>query len=143
MDGKTEGLILDGIKSLSNDQKDTKNCISMLDKKVSLHIQKTEYEFEKINALDQQQNEILDKHIEGVNTLKKMYSLQKEDFENRLQQQVEAYKKDLKAHHDRLRSIEKPRETRRYLAKLLSKIGGGISVAAGAIYGVLKLFGIV
>jgi len=46
------------------------NIVS-LDKKVDLHIQRTEYELKRINELDEHQNRLLDQHIEGVNTLKK------------------------------------------------------------------------
>lgn len=47
------------------------DLMQTIDKKVDLHIQKTELKFEQIHNLDEQQNLLLDKHIEGVNTLKK------------------------------------------------------------------------
>lgn len=51
--------------------KDSSSFMVQLDKKLDLHIQKTEYELAAIEKMDVQQNKLLDEHIEGVNTLKK------------------------------------------------------------------------
>lgn len=47
--------------------------ISDLDKKLDLHIQKTEFELQKITNQDEIQNQLLDQHIAGVNTLKQIH----------------------------------------------------------------------
>ena len=52
--------------------------MASLDKKVDLHIQKTELELQRIKETDDIQNQLLDAHIEGVNTLKKMYDKHEE-----------------------------------------------------------------
>ena len=52
------------------------NEVRGLDTKVVLHIQKTEYELKRIHEQDTRQNTLLDKHIDGVKELKKLYKLQ-------------------------------------------------------------------
>src|SRR5690349_16003825 len=52
---------------------ETSKSFSDLDKKVDLHIQKTEYELQAINKQDELQNALLDQHIEGVQTLRKIH----------------------------------------------------------------------
>lgn len=47
------------------------NNFNNMDKKLDLHIQKTDYRFEKIEALDKQQNDILEKHHQRSDQLKK------------------------------------------------------------------------
>ena len=48
-------------------------AIAALDKKVDLHIQRTELELKSINKLDERQNDLLAEHIAGVNTLKAIF----------------------------------------------------------------------
>ena len=52
---------------------ETARSFAELDKKVDLHVQKTEYELKRINDQDEIQNQLLYKHIEGVNTLRVMH----------------------------------------------------------------------
>lgn len=61
------------LKSIESKSDEMSKMLINLDKKVDLHIQRTEFELNKINELDAVQNELLDQHIEGVNTLRKMY----------------------------------------------------------------------
>lgn len=92
--------------------------LATFDKKLDLHIQKTEYELRRINEMDEIQNKLLDQHIEGVNTLKKMH---------------EAHEKiDL----ERFDRLESPRKWFKDSAKVLIAIG----TFAGAVAGFLKLF---
>jgi hypothetical protein len=71
-DGKKEkDLYLEALNDMKSLVRETHTHLISLDKKVDLHIQKTELELQRINELDQTQNALLDKHIEGVNTLKK------------------------------------------------------------------------
>ena len=46
------------------------DSVGGLDKKVELHIQSTQYELQGIRALDEQQNKLIDQHIEGVKNLR-------------------------------------------------------------------------
>ena len=62
----------------------THTQMSGIDKKLDLHIQKTEYELEAINRLDHEQNEQLRLHIEGVQTLKSLYDNHREESQARL-----------------------------------------------------------
>ena len=121
MSGKDfEILVIEELKALSENQKNTRDCINRLDTRLSLHSQKMEYEIKKINKLDEDQNKSLDKHIEGVNTLKAMHSDLKDEIDARL---------------DRL---EQPRK----LLKLLQKVIIYASGIASLAYGVLKLLDI-
>ncbi len=69
-DKKNANIYLDLLNDIRTDQKETRKCVDNLDKKVVLHIQKTEFELQAINKLDEHQNELLGEHIKGVNTLK-------------------------------------------------------------------------
>lgn len=60
------------LHKISDQVSEQSKVIAKLDKKVDLNIQQVQYELEKIHRLDEQQNELIDKHIEGVNTLKDM-----------------------------------------------------------------------
>lgn len=94
---------------------ETASSFSLLDKKVDLHIQKTEYELARINDQDEIQNKLLDQHIEGVNTLKKM-------FEVHEQQDIARFQK-----------IEEPRRAIKYVTKLTLWLGGLGTAAMGIV----------
>lgn len=64
-------LLLEGQRQLADKHDETQRSVANLDKKLDLHIQKTELELRGINELDAIQNKLLDQHIEGVNTLKR------------------------------------------------------------------------
>ncbi len=59
-------MLIDELKHIASNQEATTRCIAKLEKKIDLHIQRTEYELKAINALDEQQNKLIDQHIEGV-----------------------------------------------------------------------------
>lgn len=61
------GLLQQAVQKMDGVRDD----VSKLDKKLDLHIQKTEFELSRINELDETQNQLLDQHIQGVNTLKR------------------------------------------------------------------------
>ena len=96
---------------------ETANSFAHLDKKVDLHIQKTEYELARINTQDEIQNKLLDQHIEGVQTLKRM-------FENHEQQDFERFQK-----------LEEPRKWIQGTLKIFLAFGG----LGTAIVGIMKL----
>lgn len=99
-------------------QDQTMDLMQSMDKKVDLHIQKTELEFQRINALDEQQNELLDKHIEGVNTLKKWCDTHE------------------RANDRRFEVLERPRKW----LKMTKEILMWLSAVAGAILMLAKFF---
>lgn len=77
-----EDEIIGILSRIMDEQRDARaentKLFSDLDKKVDLHIQKTEYELKEIHKQDSIQNDLLDKHIEGVNTLKLMFEKHEE-----------------------------------------------------------------
>lgn len=89
------------LNSIAERSEETKDLVQALDKKVDLHIQRTQLEFERINELDARQNELLDKHIEGVNTLKKWCDSHERANEKRLSK-LEAPRKWLQMTKDGL-----------------------------------------
>lgn len=98
---------------------ETSERIVQLEKKMDLHVQKTEYEIKGIKELDAQQNESLREHIEGVRTLKKMHEAQTEYFDSRIE------------------ILERPKIVIAYIEKWVLRIGGIVA----AIYGILKFLG--
>ncbi len=81
---KHNDVYLELLNKLTERSEETAHMVGKLDKSIALHIQKTEYELEKIRELDKHQNEILAEHVAGVNTLKAMYETLKEDIQKRL-----------------------------------------------------------
>lgn len=112
-------LYVDLLRKLLDQSEDVSKIIDRMDRKMDLHIQRTEYEFEKIKELDETQNRILDEHVAGVNTLKAM---------------LEVYKSEA---NQRLDSLEQPRKT---LATLKTWIISAAAVVA-AIMTILQLLG--
>lgn len=65
---------LDDIAQKQSEQhQESMKGLNKLDKKVDLHIQKTDYRLESINNLDQEQNDILEDHVRGVEALEKIH----------------------------------------------------------------------
>lgn len=117
---KDEEII--GILSrMMDEQRDARienmKAFSDLDKKVDLHIQKTEHELRSINELDKVQNKLLDQHIEGVNTLKKIYDAHES------------------SNNARFSELEKPRQFLTTATKMVLWLGG----IGTAVMGILEL----
>lgn len=118
-DEKTNKIHLDILQRVSDQMQDTQECVMKLDKKLDLSIQKMSYELGKINTLDEQQNKLIDEHIDGVETLKDLYELHKKESNERLQK------------------LEEPRIVRKTLIKWIVTTGS----VAGAIYAIGKVAG--
>ena len=127
MDDTTGKIIIDQLKEISSDQKETRTCVDELSIKMGLALQKTEFELQNIHKTDDVQNKLLDDHIKGVNTLTVMHEEQRGDINSRLKQV-----------DDRFDKVEAPQKAFSYIAKLTGKIG----IVASALYGILKLFGV-
>lgn len=116
MANKDEEII--GLLSrMMDEQRDARTenmkAFSDLDKKVDLHIQRTEYELKNIHEQDAIQNKLLDQHIEGVNTLKRIYDAH--DASN----------------NTRFEKLEKPREWIKTTTRIIIWLGGiGTAVVA-------------
>lgn len=88
MESETEKfrIVLDELRKISAKQ-DTMDSRSVeLDKKLDLHVQKTDFQFRRLSELDEQQNRLIDQHIEGVRTLKKIVEQNKESAEARIKE---------------------------------------------------------
>lgn len=102
--------ILDMLAEMRKEQQEhrceTSKSFADLDKKVDLHIQKTEYELKAINHQDEVQNKLLEEHIEGVNTLKKIHE------------------EHVKENNTRFSKLEAPRKFIKSATRLLLWAGG-------------------
>lgn len=109
--------IMEQLERVLEKQEETRGCVTKLDKKIDLHIQKTELELEHIRELDTKQNELLDDHAKRSDRLEKDNHLRemalRTDFEQRFQ------------------TIEKPREW----IKITGKVLFWAASFAGAVYG--------
>lgn len=119
--------ILNVLSRIVEEQRDSRaemtKAFSDMDKKVELHIQKTEYELKGIHQQDAIQNQLLDQHIEGVNTLKKMFELhEKNDVE-------------------RFGNLEEPRKFVRTAVKVVLWLGALGTAVAGIIEVMSRLKG--
>jgi len=112
-----DDIYLNLLNKIQEQSKETQNTVIDLDKKVDLHIQKTEYELSRINALDEEQNQLIDEHIAGVKTLKGIYEEHKKENDVRFQ------------------ALEEPRKVFAWLFKATGIVG----VICGAIFGAIKL----
>lgn len=99
-DGKSD-IYLELLTKISEQANSTQTAIADLDKKVDLHIQKTQFELTAINKLDEVQNDLLDKHIAGVDTLKQMFEAQKAVYNAKFER-IEAPRKMFKLAKDSL-----------------------------------------
>jgi hypothetical protein len=109
--------MLEFIKQILEKTEETRECVQQLDKKVDLHIQKTELELAQIAKLDSQQNALLDDHAKRSDRLERDNQLREETLRREFNVRFEA--------------IEKPREW----LKTTSKVFFWIGSAAGALYG--------
>lgn len=128
-------LVVEELRSISQVQKENYECFVSLDKKLDLHIQKTEYELKKINELDRQQNASLDQHIEGVNTIKEMHVAHRTETKQQIDLMAERLDVQKQETAARLESLEKPYDLVRYAGKVLTWVGA----ISGSIYAILKL----
>lgn len=116
---------------------ETKITVEAVSKKLDSHVDSTAQELKRINDLDNEQNRILDKHIEGVNTLKDMHVAHRVEMIAQIdlmKQNLELQKRETEA---RIQAIEKPFEFFKYAGKVLIWVGS----AAGAIAAIMALFG--
>lgn len=99
--------------------------VAAIDKKMDLHVQQNQFEFEAIRHLDEQQNAILIEHHDRSNQLKKDNELR----EASLRMEIEKVQK-------RIDELEKPKQALSYLRKVIIWAGG----LATAITGIWHLY---
>lgn len=107
---------------------ETSKSFAELDKKVDLHIQKTEYELKRINDQDEIQNQLLDQHIEGVNMLRKIHEAHVSDNEKQEERNDSRFKK-----------LEEPRRFIKTGTKVVVWLGG-LGTATMGIVKILSWF---
>lgn len=114
---------------------ETKVTVEAVSKKLDSHVDSTAMELRRINDLDNEQNRILDKHIEGVNTLKDMHVAHRVEMIAQLdimKQNLELQKTETEA---RLKVLEAPRNFIKYAGKVVIWVGS----IAGAIAAIVAL----
>lgn len=99
-------------------QEETQDCVQKLDKKVDLHIQKTEIELEHIRELDEKQNQLLDEHAKRSDRLERDNQLR----EAALKQQFET----------KFEEIERPRKWLLTTGKVIFWAASGAAALFGA-----------
>ena len=115
-------FIIETMKEVLEEARETRGCVQQLDKKMDLHIQKTELEFEHIRELDAKQNLLLEEHSTRSDRLEK---------DNKLRE--EAIRLEF---GERFEDIEAPRK---WLTTTL-KVGFWVASGAGAIYGLYEFY---
>jgi hypothetical protein len=111
--------VISELSNIKKTQEEIQDLCDDLDKKVSLFIQKTDFELINIKRLDERQNELIDEHIRGVKRLDQLVDQQKTYFDKKI---------DI---------LERPRLAFETLEKWLLRIGA----IAGAGYGFSKFIG--
>ena len=115
---------------------ETKVKVDAVSEKLNNHVDLTTLELKRINELDAQQNFLLDKHIEGVNTLKEMHLAHRMEtfeqislFKESLVMQKQDMEMKQKEIDERIKAIEKPFDLVKYAGKVIvwvSAVGTGL-----------------
>lgn len=85
-DRRVHGNYVKLLEKISDQTKETQDCVNKLDKKLDLSIQKVEFEIKEINKLDQRQNESLERHIAGVKGNTELIQQHRKEWDRRLQE---------------------------------------------------------
>ena len=104
--------------------RDVSAAVGALDKKLDLHVQKMDYELSGIRVMDEQQNKLIDQHIEGVKTLRSIFEAHEKVDEKHFQDMSSV----LSA---RITVLEAPRKWIWQGFKYLSLFGAGAASLAG------------
>lgn len=126
------------LKSISDKADATKDAVSQLDKKLDLHIQKTDYRFEMIEKLDAEQNELLAKHAQRSEELKRDNDLKERQLRAEiLGEGSQSPEKSLKG---RVEVLEAPHKWWKFTMKLMAAMAA-LAGTAGTIKAILSLLG--
>lgn len=134
----------DMMKKLLEQSEETQKTVVSLDKKVDLHIQKTELQLAQIHKLDEQQNKILDEHHARSDGLKRDNELREQalrmeldKISDRLESKIDAKasKDEIKGLKDKIDEVQKPHLVVQNFIKTVVYLG----TFAGAIYGIYQL----
>ena len=117
-DGRDKDLLN---KILKQTEK-TQECIVGLDKKLDLHVQKTDIELKHISELDREQNRILEEHHNRSIQLEKDNILREQGLRQEFDQKIESGKEEIES---RLVAIESPGKWLSTTLKLIFKVGLG------------------
>ena len=119
--------ISDQMEKVADSVDSVKECMTKLDKKLDLHIQRMEYEIHGIKTLDKQQNQILEHHSARSDALQKDNALREVSLRN-----------ELAIQSSRIEVLEQPRKWWQMTTKGLLWAGG----IASALYAIGNLLGI-
>lgn len=134
----------DMMKKLLDQSEETQKTVVSLDKKVDLHIQKTELQLAQIHKLDEQQNSILEEHHKRSDGLAKDNELRERslrvelaNFNERLESKIDAKasKDEIRTLKDKIDEVQKPHIVVQNFIKTIIYLG----TFAGAIYGIYQL----
>ena len=118
-------IYLELLKEIKDKQDESKKLVLNLDKKLELHVQKTELELVSINKLDKQQNELLEDHMRRTELLEK--SLDQHRFENfRTKEEL----------HKKIEKANKPMEYIKVFGTVILWLGG----LAGSAFAIGRFF---
>jgi ubiquinone biosynthesis protein UbiJ len=129
------------LNKLLSQSEETQRSVTSLDKKVDLHIQKTELQLDQIHKLDEQQNAILEEHHKRSDRLAYDNELREKALKKEIDKiddriNDKASKSDIGRLDARLEKIERPKEFQTHLLKFLAAIG----TVAGAAYSIYQFF---
>lgn len=116
---------------------ETKVNVENMSRKMDSHITHASEEFKRINELDNEQNRILDKHIEGVNTLKDMHLAHRMETHEQIRLLQESISVQKVESNSRIEALEKPYDFIKFAGKVIVWVG----TIAGAVAGIIALFG--
>ena len=123
-------ISLDNLSETTNNTNkkidETIDHVVELDKKIDLHIQKTEYELLSISKLDMQQNELLAEHSQRSTELKRDNDLKEMSI-----------KAELRLIEERIEQLEKPAELLKSIRNIIVYLGS----VGTALYAISKIFG--
>lgn len=103
--------------------------IEGLDKKLDLHIQKTEFEFQGLKELDSQQNKILEEHHQRSTELKRDNDLKEKELKDLLDKKESALKTEIAGLTRRMARVEVPQKFLDWARKIFV----WIAAASGAV----------
>jgi len=117
-----EKIVIHQLQDIVDKQADSQKSFSHLDRKVDLHIQKTEYELKRINELDNQQNKLIDQHIEGVKSIKDLVESHRIEYINKISTNA-----------NRINKLEAPEMAKKWIKDNLYWIFTTIGLVAGLV----------
>lgn len=132
---KNSNIYLRLLEEIAKEQKETRKCVTKLDKKVDHLDQKMTYELEKIHAQDEIQNKELAEHAGYSRALQAQNELTKKEIDAKIFG-IDSPNPE-KSIQGRIERLEEPRKW----FKMTKNILLGVGAVAGAIYTIGRISG--